>query len=59
VLLLYTDGLIERPSETIDAGFDRLASIAAECWRLPTSEICSALLKGMAPEGDTWTTSPS
>lgn len=50
VLLLYTDGLIERRGESLDAGLNRLASAAADCALLPVSEVCSALLARMAPE---------
>lgn len=49
LLLLYTDGLIERPGETIDDGFDRLKSAAAQCADLPVESICAELLARMAP----------
>lgn len=49
LLLLYTDGLIERPGETIDDGFGRLRSAAAQCADLPVESICAELLARMAP----------
>ncbi len=49
LLLLYTDGLIERPGETVDDGFGRLKSAAAQCADLPVESICAELLARMAP----------
>jgi anti-sigma regulatory factor (Ser/Thr protein kinase) len=49
LLLLYTDGLIERPGETLDDGFRRLKSAAARCAHLPVESICAELLERMAP----------
>jgi signal transduction histidine kinase/CheY-like chemotaxis protein len=51
LVLLYTDGLIERPGEPLDAGFDRLKATAAECARLPVDDVCAELLRRMAPPG--------
>ena len=48
LLLLYTDGLIERRGESMDAGFARLATAAAGCARLPAGTACAALLEQMA-----------
>ncbi len=49
LILLYTDGLIERPGETLDDGFDRLQAAAAQCAALPVEQVCADLLSRMAP----------
>ncbi|MFI6871532.1 SpoIIE family protein phosphatase [Nocardia sp. NPDC050406] len=49
VVLLYTDGLIERPGESLDIGFERLRTTFAECAHLPVGEICTELLRRLAP----------
>ena len=49
VVLLYTDGLIERPGESLDRGFDRLKAIAADCAYLPVDDVCAELLQRMTP----------
>jgi signal transduction histidine kinase/DNA-binding response OmpR family regulator len=51
LILLYTDGLIERPGETLDRGFVRLQAAAAYCADLPVGDICTELLDRMAPPG--------
>lgn len=51
LILLYTDGLIERPGETLDRGFARLQAAAAYCAHLPVGDICAELLDRMAPPG--------
>ena len=51
LLLLYTDGLIERRGESLDDGLQRLADVAARCVRLPAGEVCATLLAAMAPPG--------
>jgi anti-sigma regulatory factor (Ser/Thr protein kinase)/GAF domain-containing protein len=51
VVLLYTDGLIERPGQTLDEGFARLLDTAAGCADLPVGDICAQLLDRMAPPG--------
>jgi anti-sigma regulatory factor (Ser/Thr protein kinase) len=51
LLLLYTDGLIERPGETLDEGFARLQAAAAYRAELPVGEFCDQLLERMAPPG--------
>jgi anti-sigma regulatory factor (Ser/Thr protein kinase) len=48
LLLLYTDGLIERRAESLDVGFARLADAAAGCARLPAGTACTRLLARMA-----------
>jgi anti-sigma regulatory factor (Ser/Thr protein kinase) len=49
VILLYTDGLIERAGETLDDGFARLKSVAADYADLPVELLCSELLHRMTP----------
>ena len=51
LLLFYTDGLIERPGETLDQGFERLQAAAAYRADLPVGEFCDELLDRMAPPG--------
>ena len=51
LLLLYTDGLIERPGETLDEGFARLQAAAAYRAELSVGEFCDELLGRMAPPG--------
>ncbi|MGA5036815.1 SpoIIE family protein phosphatase [Streptomyces capoamus] len=48
-LLLYTDGLVERPGEGLDAGFARLAE-AARVHGRGESDSLDALLASMLPE---------
>jgi signal transduction histidine kinase/serine phosphatase RsbU (regulator of sigma subunit)/CheY-like chemotaxis protein len=50
LLVLYTDGLIERRGESLDAGLKRLAAVAAECRLLPVGDVCSQLLARLTPE---------
>ncbi len=49
LLLLYTDGLIERRSEPLDKGFARLTAAAAGCAKLPAGQACSDLISQMTP----------
>ena len=51
LVLFYTDGLIERPGETLDQGFARLQAAAAHCVDLPVGDICDELIDRMAPPG--------
>ncbi len=51
VVLLYTDGLIERPGEALDHGFNRLLGAAAYRADLPVGDLCDELLERMAPPG--------
>jgi PAS domain S-box-containing protein len=44
-VLLYTDGLVERPAEDLDQGLERLRRHAAELARAPLSTFCDALLR--------------
>ncbi|KAB8188479.1 SpoIIE family protein phosphatase [Nonomuraea phyllanthi] len=43
-LLLYTDGLVERPGEHLDKGFDRLRERASAQCRAPLDTLCDDLL---------------
>lgn len=49
LILLYTDGLIERVGESLDDGFERLLSAAAACADLPVESVCAELLSQMTP----------
>ncbi|HEU5354535.1 MAG TPA: SpoIIE family protein phosphatase [Actinocrinis sp.] len=51
LLLLYTDGLIERPGESLDEGFDRLLAAAAPLSHQAVDAVCTQLLEAMAPPG--------
>ncbi len=51
LVLLYTDGLIERPGESLDEGFTRLREAAARCVDLPVAQVCATLLDVMTPPG--------
>jgi DNA-binding response OmpR family regulator/anti-sigma regulatory factor (Ser/Thr protein kinase) len=51
LVLLYTDGLIERPGEVLDQGFARLQEAAAHCADLSVADICAELLDRMTPPG--------
>lgn len=52
VVLLYTDGLVERRSESLDAGFDRLHAVLSDLASegLATDELCDRVLERMVPE---------
>ncbi len=50
LLLLYTDGLIERRSEPLADGFARLTAAAAGCAQLPAGQACRALISEMTPD---------
>jgi CheY-like chemotaxis protein/anti-sigma regulatory factor (Ser/Thr protein kinase) len=49
LILLYTDGLIERAGETLADGFARLKAAAAACADLPAEAVCDELLDRMSP----------
>jgi serine phosphatase RsbU (regulator of sigma subunit) len=50
-LVLYTDGLVERRSEDIDTGLDRLATVLARHARLAPEELADTLLRELSPRG--------
>lgn len=49
LLLLYTDGLVERRSEPLEDSFARLAAAAADCALLAADQACKALIEQMTP----------
>ncbi len=49
LLLLYTDGVIERRGRGIDVGLDRLREIAGAAAGLPLEELLDTLVAGMSP----------
>ncbi|MFF4763188.1 PP2C family protein-serine/threonine phosphatase [Streptomyces sp. NPDC001292] len=51
-LLLYTDGLIERPGEDLDRGLARLRQHAAALTREPLAVFCDELLAGLVHGGN-------
>ncbi|MGW5864854.1 SpoIIE family protein phosphatase [Streptomyces sp. NPDC055239] len=51
LLIMYTDGLIERREEPLDDGFARLATAAGLYRDLPVGSICAELLRALAPQG--------
>jgi anti-sigma regulatory factor (Ser/Thr protein kinase) len=50
LLVLYSDGLVERRGESLDVGLDRLASVAARHWKLPTELLSDQLLAELLPD---------
>jgi serine phosphatase RsbU (regulator of sigma subunit) len=50
ILLLYTDGLVERRGEDITLGLDRLCAIAAKSHGLPVAAFLDAVLAELVPE---------
>jgi PAS domain S-box-containing protein len=48
-LLLYTDGLVERRDEPIDAGIARVADIMAQTIDLPVDTVADLMLDKLAP----------
>ena len=51
-LVLYTDGVIERPGEPLDAGLERLLEAATRADRDPLG-ICDAIVGALLPDGAT------
>jgi PAS domain S-box-containing protein len=49
-VLLYTDGLVERPGELLDNGLDRL-SAAVRGQRIGPEELCDHVLEHLVPAG--------
>jgi PAS domain S-box-containing protein len=47
LLILYSDGLVERRAETITTGLSRLEEVAHELVDLPVEEVCGKLLERM------------
>ena len=50
IVLLYTDGLIERRGEDLDRGLARLRRHAATLAREPLEDLCGELLRALAPD---------
>jgi PAS domain S-box-containing protein len=48
-LLLYTDGLVERRDEPIDAGIARVAEVMAQTSEMPVDAVADAMLDKLAP----------
>ena len=51
VVLLYTDGLVERRREGLDRGLARLRQTVAALAGLPLEDFCDRLLERMLPDG--------
>ena len=49
-LVVYTDGLIEHPGESIDCGLDRLRDAAGHHVGLPPGDLCRALVDELTGE---------
>jgi serine phosphatase RsbU (regulator of sigma subunit) len=49
-LVLYTDGLIERPGTDLATGMANLAAALTPLSRLPVGDACDALLASLAPD---------
>jgi len=52
VLILYTDGLIERRDRPMQEGVSALTELAASTWRGDTEELCDAIIAAMAAGPD-------
>jgi serine phosphatase RsbU (regulator of sigma subunit) len=44
LIVMYTDGLVERRGETIDSGLERLRRSVEMGWHLPPEDLCDLLL---------------
>ena len=51
LLLLYTDGLIERRGESLDAGLGRLAQVVTDYWNLPLRRLKQAIFTHLVGDG--------
>jgi serine phosphatase RsbU (regulator of sigma subunit) len=49
LLVLYTDGLIERRNRDLDAGFSALTAAAHDLVGLPAETVCARLLDRLLP----------
>jgi len=45
LLLLYTDGLIERRAESLDVGLERLRAVVSNHWQLPLRALKKAIFR--------------
>ena len=50
LLVLYTDGLVERPGEVLDEGLQRLANIATSCSHDSVQDIAERIIRELVPE---------
>lgn len=50
IIVLYSDGLIERRGESIDTGLHRLAAETSRLRHLPVDDIADGLLAGLLPD---------
>ncbi|TYB60291.1 SpoIIE family protein phosphatase [Nonomuraea sp. PA05] len=50
-VLLYTDGLVERPGEHLDRGLQRLRRLAEQAAQEPVDKFCDQLLSAMPTTG--------
>jgi serine phosphatase RsbU (regulator of sigma subunit) len=50
VVVLYTDGLVERRSATLDDGLARLLAVAPDLARRPVDELCDEILDRLEPD---------
>ncbi len=50
LLVMYTDGLVERPGETIDTGLDRLAECVLRIAAGSVQDIADQLIRELVPE---------
>jgi signal transduction histidine kinase/serine phosphatase RsbU (regulator of sigma subunit)/CheY-like chemotaxis protein len=51
LVVLYTDGLIERRGQSLDVGFARLADVSAGLRYEPVGEVCAHLIEALQPTG--------
>jgi hypothetical protein len=51
-LVLFTDGAVERRSETIDTGLARLVDAASTAWSGGPGALCDAILASVPAETD-------
>ncbi|MBB0244480.1 SpoIIE family protein phosphatase, partial [Streptomyces alkaliphilus] len=52
VLLLYTDGLVERRRRPLDIGIERAATVVAESLDAPLQDLADAVMRGLKPSSD-------
>lgn len=52
IMVLFTDGLVERPGEIIDEGFSRLVKSLKQNSRLRPDELCVALIEDLVQPGN-------
>ena len=51
LLLLFTDGLIERRNEPLEVGFNRLAEVVADHWNMPMRRLKQAVFSHLVGDG--------